>query len=330
MNIMMLTAGEGTRLRPHTNHLPKPAIPFLTVPLYAYSLHFLKDIAVNQVVMNTFHLPQKLKSVVNSFHYQSPIHFSDETKLMGSGGGVWFARSYLQNKGDFIFMNGDEIILPSISGQLEKAIAQHKSTGAIATILVMDHSEVGTKFGGVWVDQKSQVLGFGKKQIDNSNKGYHFIGVALFSDKIFNYLPIGESNILYDALTTAIKAGQRADVYPIQCKWFETGNEADFLTATKDCVSILNSHSPEATYLKNVINWRSPNTEWKAQSGKFVIADKNVKYDFDSVDGFNVFSEGVVLKKSGRVKDSILGPRVQIKNADLLDSKMIINESDVF
>ena len=249
---------------------------------------------------------------------------------MGSGGGVWFARSFLQSQGDFIFMNGDEIILPSVPGQLEKAIAQHKSSGAMATILVMDHIDVGTKFGGVWVGQNSQVLGFGKKQIDNSTKGYHFIGVAIFSDKIFNYLPVGESNILYDGLTAAIKADHRVDIFPFQCQWFETGNESDFLEATMECAEIMSGQSAEATYLKNVINWRSPNTKWQSEGVKFVVADKSVKYDFNYLDGFNVFSEGVGLKKGGRVKNSILGPRVQIKNADLLEYKMIINESDVF
>ena len=59
MNVMMLTAGEGTRLRPHTQFWPKPAISFLNVPLFLYPLQFLDSIRIEKVVLNTFHLPER-------------------------------------------------------------------------------------------------------------------------------------------------------------------------------------------------------------------------------------------------------------------------------
>jgi mannose-1-phosphate guanylyltransferase len=330
MNVMMLTAGEGTRLRPHTTYVPKPAISFLNVPLYAYSLYFLNEVAVKKVVMNTFHLPSKLKATVKAFKHKFPIFFSDEDVLLGSGGGIGHAKAYFQSEGDFILMNGDEVIIPKSSDQIKKAIEQHKTSGAIATLLVIDHPEVGTKFGGVWVDSIGKILGFGKDKVESSVKGYHYIGVTIFSEKIFNYIRPGESNILYDALTDAIKDGNTANVCPFPCHWFETGNESDFKTATHKCLNMLVQKTSDSKYLTDVIKWRAPNTEFVQMNNRVILADKKLDFDFEFLLGYNVIGEGVTLKKGCRLKNCIIGPRVRIENADQLENTMIINDQDVF
>lgn len=330
MNVMMLTAGEGTRLRPHTMYMPKPAISFLNVPLYAYSLYLLNELPIKKVVMNTFHLPGKLKSTVTAFKYNYPIYFSDEDTLLGSGGGIGNAKTYFQAEGDFILMNGDEVIIPKSSDQLKKAVQNHKASGAIATLLVIEHPEVGTKFGGVWVDASNKVIGFGKEQTVSSVKGFHYIGVTIFSEKIFNYIKPGESNILYDALTMAIKDGNRVNVFPFPCTWFETGSELDFKAATHKCMDILAAKAPESKYLMDVIHWRSPNTEFVQMNNRVTLADRKLDFDFEMLMGYNVLGEGIVLKKGCRLKNCIIGPRVQIQTVDQLENMMIINDQDVF
>lgn len=330
MNVMMLTAGEGTRLRPHTTFMPKPAISFLNVPLYAYSLYFLNEIKIRKVVMNTFHLPSKLKSTVRSFKHNYAIYFSDEETLLGSGGGVGHARAYFQAEGDFILMNGDEVIIPRENDQIKKAIEHHKSSGAIATLLVIEHPEVGTKFGGVWVDGLNKVQGFGKEKVATSVKGYHYIGVTIFSEKIFNYIKPGESNILYDAVTDAIKDGQTANAFNFPCTWFETGNEADFRTATHKCLDMLAQKTPESKYLFNIVRWRAPNSEFVQMNNRVILADKKLDFDFEVMLGYNVLGEDVVLKKGCRLKNCIIGPHVRIEKADHLENVMIINDQDVF
>lgn len=330
MNVMLLTAGEGTRLRPHTRYMPKPAISFLNVPLYAYSLFFLNEIKVAKVVMNTFHLPEKLRSTVRSFKHPYPIYFSDEDRLLGSGGGIGHAKAYFQSEGDFILMNGDEVIIPRQPNLMEKAIQIHKKSRAIATTLVMEHPEVGTKFGGVWVDSNLNVLGFGKEKAAGAAKGYHYVGVTIFSEKILNYIKPGESNILYDCVMAALQDGNTMQAIPIQCHWFETGNETDFKSATHQCLDILATKTAESVYLKKAIAWRSPKSEFVQMNNRFILADKELGFDFENLMGYNVLGEGVSLRTGCRLKNCILGPRVKVHNTDHLENTMIINDQDVF
>jgi len=244
MNLMLLAAGEGTRLRPYTLTLPKPAIPFLNVPLAAHALSFLEGLPLDKLVVNTFHLPQKIHRLFEKLpHGAQELHFSDEKKeILGSGGGLGKARFHFIGGGDFIMMNADEVILPEDPQVITKALAAHQGTPTIATLLVTDHPGVGKEFGGVWTDKDNNVLGFGKTALPGAIKGWHFIGVQILSDKLFEFIPSeGSSNILYDAVTLALQKGHRVKVFPFACQWYETGNAKDLLHATRDCLNFLNA-----------------------------------------------------------------------------------------
>jgi Nucleoside-diphosphate-sugar pyrophosphorylase involved in lipopolysaccharide biosynthesis/translation initiation factor 2B, gamma/epsilon subunits (eIF-2Bgamma/eIF-2Bepsilon) len=244
MNVMLLAAGEGTRLRPFTNTWPKPAIPFLNIPLAVHALDFLGDISVDNLVVNTFHLPQKIHSLFQSIPSRARhLHFSDEVgEILGSAGGLGKARNHFLGGGDFLMMNADEVILPEDKNVVSKVVTAHKSSGAIATLMVKDHPGVGTQFGGVWADATGKVLGFGKTAIPGAVKAWHFVGVQILSDKVFEFIPeFGASNILYDSLTQAMAKGHEVYVFPFECQWFETGNPHDFVTATQECFEILES-----------------------------------------------------------------------------------------
>lgn len=240
MNVMLLAAGEGTRLRPYTMVLPKPAIPFLTIPLAAHALSFLNG-NIDKLVVNTFHLPTKIHELFHQIpHGARTLFFSDEVgEIFGGGGGLGKARHHFVGGGDFVMMNADEVILPKDNFIFKKAMEHHRQSKALATIMVMEHPGVGSQFGGVWADSKNRVLGFGKSSF-SSSKGWHFVGALILSEKVFDYIPTaGASNILYDVLTAAMAKGELVQALPFVCEWFETGNPQDFFKASEKCFQFL-------------------------------------------------------------------------------------------
>ncbi len=235
MNLMILAAGLGTRLRPYTLELPKPAIPFLGAPLASYSLSLLDGIKINRLVVNSHHLPDKIEALFRELKLPAKsLHFSLEgNQILGSGGGINNARSLLADQGDFLVMNGDEVILPHDPWMLKEFLAYHKWSKSIATLLVMKHPEVGKKFGGVWVEEgKDQVKCFAKTPIAGLC-GYHYLGVLAFQDKIFRYFknPLQSENILYDTLTMAISQHEQVSIYCCETEWFENGTVEDFVSS---------------------------------------------------------------------------------------------------
>lgn len=331
MNVMLLAAGEGTRLRPYTLTLPKPAIPFLTLPLATHALGFLGDSKVDKLIVNTFYLPEKIHELFHSIpHGAKELIFSDEQgEILGSGGGLGKARAHFKGGGSFIMMNADEVILPSDSSILQKALEHHANTDALATLLVMEHSGVGTQFGGVWTDAQNKVRGFGKAPINGGSKGWHFVGVQILSERVFDYIPTtGASNILYDALTLGIEKGEQVEAFPFQCSWFETGNPVDFIEASKTCFEFLASHQDnfqKKALLKRFKKFSSEEISVKARGTAQYITAASAKVDENAVvNGLVVAGKNSKVEAGSRLENVILNDNSLVPaNSDIKDSLVL-------
>ncbi|PIS11179.1 MAG: mannose-1-phosphate guanyltransferase [Bdellovibrio sp. CG10_big_fil_rev_8_21_14_0_10_47_8] len=267
MNVMILAAGEGSRLKPYTLEKPKPCVPFLSVPLACYSLSLLDRIPIHNLVVNTHHLPDQVEQLFSSQRpFWKRLIFSHENeKLLGSGGGIHLAESHLAGRNEFFVLNGDEIILPHQLDVLQEMLLFHQWHKGIATLLTMSHPEVGHKFGGAWIESGTRIKCFSKTAPGQNLTGQHFTGVLLLSDWIFKYFKpeIDEENILYETLTAAMNAGEEVHSFQTPMEWFEIGNPTDFMAATESCFQSLEQrkvHNPYwLDYLQQTIRLNSKN-----------------------------------------------------------------------
>lgn len=315
MNVMLLAAGEGTRLRPHTLTLPKPAIPFLNVPLAAYSLALLEGVAIENLVVNTFHLPEKIVSLFEKLpHRAEKLFFSkEERQILGNGGGLKHAEAYFRLGGDFVMMNSDEVILPHDENFLKKAVEAHRQSGAIATLCVMDYLGVGTKFGGVWTDDE-KILGFGKDAVPGARKAWHFIGVQILSPKIFGYLTANEpSNILYDGVAKALQNGHHAQIFPVSCEWFETGNEKDFLSATAVCLKHYENRDDTGKYLEKVFSHFQPKNRLQKHADGNVLLAPGASVAADArIEGACTIGRDSVVESGSVLRNTVVGEGLRL------------------
>lgn len=234
---MILAAGLGTRLKPLTDTVPKAAIPLLGVPLGYWPLFHLLKAGVTDLVVNTHYLPEK---VVSLFETVRPnlkgLNFTlEKPEILESGGGIGFAKKFLldDSSESFWVANGDEVYLPQSPNLFSDLKHFHDKSSNIATLLVVEHPEVGSKFGGVWCDSEMRVQGFGKTPPTSGLKGYHYTGFQVLSQKVFDYIPEGASNIFYDVLVKAILNHEPIFAYKGDGVWFETGNVEDLKKATQ-------------------------------------------------------------------------------------------------
>lgn len=256
MNVFILAAGEGKRLMPFTAELPKPSLPFLTVPLGWFAAHQVKDLRVKNLVVNTFYKPDCIKKTFSSLDIpcEHLIYSDEQEELLGSGGGIRFAQRHLEGHGSFLVLNADELIIPDEMDYMLNFVNAFPAKGnPMGLLLTMDHPDAGGKFGAVWVDDNQRVWGFGRDknlvlrflkdrqlQADGELRPLHFLGSEILSDRIFRYLQNKKvSNILYDGLTEAIGEGEAVYAYNIKCQWYELGNPQDYFFATQDCLKKL-------------------------------------------------------------------------------------------
>ena len=335
MKAMLLTAGLGTRLRPVTDHYAKPAVPFLNIPLLDYPIALLEDANVTSLVLNTHYKPEQIASLSKKIPgVRFPIHLSSESDApLGSGGGIWKAKSFLLSGqptgGDFLVANGDEVILPHEKDTISRFINDHIANRSLATILVMKHPLVGTQFGGVWADASGNVKGFGKKGSDFGAHvtGYHYIGLLLLNERVFKYLPDGESNILYDALKSAIDAGEKVRALVSSFTWFETGNPQDFLNASDEALHLLaNPGSEESACLKRICDrfW-TPQTRLEQTPQALILRGVDCQIESGvQFKGFAVLGNGCRLGKGAKIENSVLLPGAQVGPATEAIDKIVV------
>ena len=89
MKAMLLAAGRGSRLAPLTDRTPKPLLPVQGQSLIQRILGRLKQAGISEAVINTHHLGQQIeREIGDGAALGLPIHYSRESELLETGGGI--------------------------------------------------------------------------------------------------------------------------------------------------------------------------------------------------------------------------------------------------
>lgn len=107
MKAMILAAGLGKRMRPLTDHCPKPLLPVAGKPLIVHHLERLRDAGIHEVVINiSYRAEQIIDALGDGSAYGVCIHWSHETTPLETGGGILKALPLL-GEAPFLLINGD-------------------------------------------------------------------------------------------------------------------------------------------------------------------------------------------------------------------------------
>jgi mannose-1-phosphate guanylyltransferase len=327
MRALILSAGMGERLKPITSRWAKPAVPFLNVPMISFPIYWLETTGLKDLVINTHYLPQTVKTAVEQLTKTSDyrVHYLHETEILGSGGGIQNARSVLEDNDDFMVANADGVVLFPHLQVLEDMVTFHKKYKALATLLVCPLEGMGTRLPGVWVNPFDEVSHFGR-DVDNPTlssrpdmKCLHFASYMILSPKIWPYLPQGPSNILYDVLAPLIKHGERVLAYNVpDMKWFETGNQTDFLKATGECIKALSQDENLGRGVSGVLDQFDPTWRTRARilPGSFSLIGEGANIAANmKVKDFAVIGAGTTVAPGVTLERTVLLPGAVIENS---------------
>ena len=114
MNItaMILAAGYGTRMKPLTQYIPKPLIPFFGIPIIEWIIYQLANLNIKALTINVHHLYEHFEDWLkkNNSKFNFKINLSYELpKILGTAGCILNAKKYLDTN-TFIVANSDIII----------------------------------------------------------------------------------------------------------------------------------------------------------------------------------------------------------------------------
>ena len=132
---MVLAAGLGTRMRPLTNHLPKPLVKVHGKALIDHVIDRLVGAGVELVVVNVHHYANLLREHLSK-RRDVEIHISDESeRVLGSGGGIFKALPLFDGIPFFVH-NADSIWVEGYGRALARMVTRWNAEEMDALLLV--------------------------------------------------------------------------------------------------------------------------------------------------------------------------------------------------
>jgi mannose-1-phosphate guanylyltransferase/phosphomannomutase len=128
---LILSAGEGTRLRPMTNDVPKVMVEIDGRPLLEWHVRLFKHYGISDITLNIFHKKEVIKDhFKDGSAFGVKIHYLEEETLSGTAGAVKKLESWLDTA--FVVQYGDV----AANYDIGKFADFHKNCGGIATLFV--------------------------------------------------------------------------------------------------------------------------------------------------------------------------------------------------
>ena len=107
MRAMILAAGRGERMRPLTDHTPKPLLTAGGQPLIVHLIRNLVAGGISDIIVNTAHLGHQISAALGDGQaFGALIRSSRETEALETGGGILKALPLLGDD-PFLVINGD-------------------------------------------------------------------------------------------------------------------------------------------------------------------------------------------------------------------------------
>ncbi len=222
---MLFAAGLGTRMRPRTNHTPKPLIEVNGKALMDYGLALLDEAGVENVVVNTHHLSEQIEQHVRTIN-RPKLHLIYEPVLLETGGGLVNAQAHLGD--EFFVLNSDTITLPRVENPLMRMAEAWQPEVMDALLLLQPRAAAFGYDGGGDFDladdnQPAQLL-----RMEMPPRGYVYTGIMLMKAKLLAGLkaePFSLNQILFNRVADD---GSMRGVYGLvhDGKWLHIGTEA--------------------------------------------------------------------------------------------------------
>ena len=136
----LLAAGRGERMRPLTDHLPKPLLTIQKKSLLAWHLEALANAGIPNVVINHAWLGKKIEQALGTGHqFGLNIQYSPEETALETAGGITKALPLLKPEDYFLVINGDVFSpeLPILKLLEQASCLQNDASPVLAHLLMV-------------------------------------------------------------------------------------------------------------------------------------------------------------------------------------------------
>jgi NDP-sugar pyrophosphorylase family protein len=292
LDLVVLCAGRGERLRPLTDVCPKPLLPVVGTAMADRALAASEPLSPVRRLANAHHLPEQILAWAEA---RCLDHVQVEPELLDTGG----ALGRLEAEGEFcsghvLVHNGDLVH----DLDLRRAWKRHLESGADATLLVVDRPRINTvalrgeSFAGVLGHPRGPVA------LPAECRARTFTGIAFYRRAALAGRPIGPWSVkeLWHDLLEAGRVVRAWDA-PEGSTWEDLGSARDFARVVR-----------EEIRRRGLARWIDPD----ACLAEDALVGEGCAVEF-----------GALVGRRARIEDSVLLPGAEIPAGELVRGMLV-------
>jgi dTDP-glucose pyrophosphorylase len=222
---VLMAGGEGKRLRPLTDTVPKPLLKVGDKPIIEYNIDRLINVGIKRITLSVNYLAEQLEHYFKDGSSKGiRIDYVKETKPLGTVGSILLVKDIEHE--DIIVMNSD--LLTNID--FSDFYKTYKESGAEMAVAATSY-HVDVPYGVLETGEDNKV-----KSLKEKPRYTYFsnAGIYIISKKLLSMIPEDQFFDITDLMGKVISLNYQIVTYPITGYWLDIGKHEDFNKAQED------------------------------------------------------------------------------------------------
>ncbi len=216
--IVLMVGGLGTRLRPLTNHIPKPMLKVGGKPILETIIEGFKQYGYTNFVLSVNYKKEIIQNYFqNGDAFGVSITYIEENKRMGTAGALSLLP--VKPKKPIFVMNGD--LLTQVN--FEQLMQFHIEQNSVATMCVREY-EYQIPYGVIEINGP-ELVAIQEKPIQ---KSFVNAGIYVLNPEVLEYIPKDEYFDMPLLFEKIIMNNNKTSVFPLREYWLDIGQMDDF------------------------------------------------------------------------------------------------------
>lgn len=183
MKAFLLAAGQGTRLRPITDTIPKCLVPICGTPMLRIWMDICRNAGIDEVMVNLHTHANSVRNWLKANGNGFRVRLAEEPTLLGSAGTLLANRDWVASDSSFWILYADVLTTTSLSRMRDVHLV-HRPAATLGLYQVSDP----TRCGIVSFDDNMIVREFEEKPAHPKSK-WAFSGLMIGTPELLNHIP---------------------------------------------------------------------------------------------------------------------------------------------
>lgn len=218
--VVIMAGGQGSRLKPLTNVIPKPLVPVGEKPIIQIIIERFMEFGCREFYISINYKGNMIKTYLNDLQLDCELYYFEEEKPMGTAGSLSLIKDKL--KGDFFISNCDILIDQDFSEVLAYHQRSNNELSAIAAI-----KEFSIPYGIFETEAN------GKLQAMVEKPSYKFqvnAGIYVLNSSVLDLVPQDTFFHITHLMEALSEADRLVGIFPVsEGAWFDIGVWSEYM-----------------------------------------------------------------------------------------------------